>query len=1496
MIQDSRVAVVGMAGRFPKAPSIEELWARVLAKESSVEWFEDDVLRAAGVPEETLCRNQYVKASAPLTDIDLFDASLFEISSEEAERMDPQHRILLECAWQALENAGYLPLESDGPVTGVFAGASRSGYLLHALDRIGFEALRHDQQFILGTEPDFLSLRIAYKLNLRGPCMGIQSACSTGLLAVHQACRSLLQGECDMALAGAVGISVPQISGYIYEQGGPLSPDGHCRPFDISAAGTVPGSGAGMVVLKRQSDAFADRDYVHANILGSAANNDGSSKIGFMAPSASGQATVVAQALQAAGVSARTIGFVEAHGTGTVIGDPVEVAGLTDAYRRDTPEGGYCALGSVKSCVGHLDSAAGIAGLVVGIMAVRDGLIPPVTNFDTPNPELHLGDSPFYINTSVQNWPTQAHPRRAGVSSLGFGGTNVHVVIEEPPAGPARPPGDDRLCKIPLSARSASGLADEAQLLAKYLRQHHKVELRDVEFTLRTSRPSYPFRDAITPRSREEAITSLDACSIRVRNKELRYTGGRPVVFLIPGQGLSVHPAAVLDLYETEPAFSHPFDECRMHVDSEYDLLGLARAAANHSDERHRLESATSLLQPFSFSVSYALTQLWRSWGVKPSALIGHSLGEYVAACTAGSISCRHALKMVVHRAKLMSLTPHGCMLAVFLPEEEIADWLSPGIWIAAVNAPDVTVVSGRCRSISELAHALAQKGIACRLLPTSHAFHSDLMKHAASGVALAFEDTALTAPRLPFISGVTGSWAGDEITHPSYWSRQMVEPVRFSSGIQTILDSSPATIFLELGFKRVLSSLVCRHYGVQQEDVVPLQGNCPPLEGILMAIENLWRLGADINWTLGSDSNAGRRVPLPGVPLMRDRYWLRNRIADRRSHADETRGSGDQPPPDWLWRPTWRRAPHTETRSPTFGRRVFLLSRGDALGNALRGALHDRDAEVVVLHPGDAFSVSGDRTVQVQSDSEEDFRKVIGQFGAPDCVIHAWCSSAETEDVLRNGLLGLLGITKAVVSTSPSTDLRVAIIAPKMFDVLGSDINIDVASIPALATVCEQEWPTVSCICLDPGESDREYLADRLVNEVIAASGPRVVAYRGVHRWLRDFEPIVEDPPGTPKPLSRDGKTYLVTGGLGRLGLILAQALATSASCNVLLTTRRDISDGGWHEVKLSSPFAGNMPWVDDALSRGSRIVVVQADSRDETAMVNLIQEAERRLGGIAGLLHTAGLPREGIVPLPQLDRGTLNAQFDAKVSGARILARALSGFTLDYVVLFSSLAGILGGLGLGAYAAANAALDAVAVSDLPGVGDQWKSVAWDGWALDDDEDDARYARARGDNLIAPSDGLRALQGALRLPDRYLAVATGNLPNRIVRSQRKINVSESKSTFAKKHDPPYTIEPGEIETVLSKTWREVLELDTISPEDDLLMLGADSLMVLQVQHQLRNSIGADVPLRVFMESRSLAELIPRVIATLTCKDKASTSLPLTPTFEGDSGHDRLEN
>jgi acyl transferase domain-containing protein/acyl carrier protein len=1217
------IAIIGMAGRFPGGPGgLASFWAMLRDGREGISFFTDEELLAEGIDPRLLASPHYVKAGATLAGADLFDAEFFEILPREAEILDPQQRLLLECAAEALERAGYAGTER--PV-GVFAGASDSTYWLHNLathpeltESAGLFAIN------LANSRDFVATRLSYELNLSGTSLTVQTACSTSLVAVHLACQSLIAGECELALAGGASVRAPQKSGHLYQPGGILSPDGHCRAFDARGEGTLGGQGVGLVVLKRLDEAIADGDPIHAVIRGSALTNDGLAKAGFTAPGLDGQAKAIRAAHRRAGVEPDSIGYVETHGTATPLGDLVEIAALTRAFRLGTERSGFCALGSVKTNIGHLDAAAGVAGLIKTVLALENAAIPPSLHFETPNPQIDFAASPFFVNRELRAWPRgNGAPRRAGVSSFGLGGTNAHVVLEEAPerepSGPSRP-----WQVLLLSARTATALEQATDNLADHFEADPDQNLADAAYTLRVGRWPFAHRRAVVATSVEEAAAALRARDPKRVWSAVSEPASRPVAFLLPGVG-DQYPGIARGLYRDEPVFRAEIDRCAElllpHLgldlrdalfagdeDGETAatagtdlraLLGRAKQEDGREAAARALLQETRIAQPAMFAVGYALARLWMSWGVQPQALLGYSLGEYTAACLAGVLELPDALALVAQRARLIGGLAPGAMLAVPLSEAATRALLGAELSLAAVNAPEVSVAAGPPAAIAELEARLAAAGTPGRRLQTEQAFHSSSMQPIAEALRELVRAVPLAPPRLPYLSNVTGTWIEPaQATDPDYWVRHLLSTVRFADGVAELW-REPGRILLEMGPGQTLGSLALQQSadgGIVLSALRHERDRQPDQRFLLHTLGRLWLAGAAIDGSGFHRGERRRRVILPTYPFERRRFWIEAATAAPYARTEAPAPVPEKPADmaEWFHVPTWQRAPRRR-RAAVLEGSWLVLCDPLGLGDRLARRLTDAGCTVETLAPQDA----------------------AGFDRWPARILHCWSLGAAP------GPLSLPGLARKLMQRAGTVEI--CVIADGLCDVERHDaLDVEKAALLGEVRALPGEHPGLTCrlIDIDAGEIG-ENLEARLLAEIAgprAEPGPEsIIALRGPHRWAPDLAPLPLAPVAGRPALLREGGAYLITGG------------------------RRD----------LASALAAH-------LARAAAVLEIAEDVADGPALRSALTAARQRLGRIDGVFHAAapGEPAEAV----------------------RALESALAGDPPGFLALFSPLGDALG------------------------------------------------------------------------------------------------------------------------------------------------------------------------------------------------------------------------
>jgi acyl transferase domain-containing protein len=1137
------IAIIGMAGRFPGAKTIDEFWQNLRDGVESITPFSDQELISAGIAPEVLKNPNYVKAGAVLEDVELFDASFFGFNPREAEMMDPQQRLFLESVWQALENTGYDPETYPGRI-GAYAGTGWSSYLfnnLHSnpecIESVG------GYQTLIGNDKDFLTTRLAYKLNLRGPCYTVQTACSTSLVAISLACRSLLNYETDIALAGGISVFLPQKAGYVYQEGGILSSDGHCRAFDAKAQGTVIGSGVGIVVLKRLENALVDGDCIHAVIRGTAINNDGALKVGYTAPSVEGQAEAIAEALALADIHPETITYIEAHGTGTALGDPIEVAALTQAFRASTENKGFCAIGSVKTNIGHLDTAAGVAGLIKTVLALKHKQIPPSLHFEQPNPQIDFANSPFYVNHSLCDWQTNRTPRRAGVSSFGIGGTNAHVVLEEAPTAEVSKSSRPWQLLL-LSAKTESALETATANLANYLQQHPELNLADVTYTLQVGRRPFKHRRMLVCQTLNDAATALASV-----NPQILTSTSEPeqpsVVFMFPGQGAQYVNMA-LELYQVEPLFRQQVDECAQLLQPHLglDLRSILYPTEDQTAAAEQLQQ-TAITQPALFVIEYALAKLWMAWGVNPQALIGHSIGEYVAACLAGVFSLEDALMLVAQRGRLMQQLPEGAMLSVALSHSEVQPFLDSGLSVAASNAPNLCVISGAFEPLAALENRLTQQGISCRRLHTSHAFHSQVMEPLLEPFTAAVEKVKLNPPQIPFVSNVTGTWVtADAATNPNYWSRHLRQTVRFAEGMATLLQQPHQHLLLEVGPGRTLSSLAKQQHS-ENQPVVLTSMRHPQEERsdaafLLHTLGQLWLAGVQIDWSSFYVQQRRQRIPLPTYPFERQRYWIEPQAPAGNSGL--TKLSKKPNVADWFYLPSWKRSRLINLKPKLVEPQLsWLVFADDGVGFQLAQRLKQAGQDVINVQVGERFTRLSEGMYTINPQQRNDYDTLLAELQAlgkiPKAIAHLWnlrlnqkSDSELFEQCQHVSLYSLLFLTQAL-GHNLTEALQITVVTRNLHEVSGNEqLYPEQAPVLGLCRVMPQEYPHITCRNIDvvlPGSrASQDQLVDQLMAELTAESSDGVVAYRGKHRWIQTFEPV-------PLDESDDGTRLREGGGL---------------------------------------------------------------------------------------------------------------------------------------------------------------------------------------------------------------------------------------------------------------------------------------------------------------------------------------------------------------------------
>ncbi|GAA1369375.1 type I polyketide synthase [Catellatospora chokoriensis] len=1326
---DEHVAVIGLASRFPGARDTAEFWSNLCKGRDAVTFPGDAQLLAEGVPANLLADPSYVKAYAETPDLELFDAGFFGFTPRDAAVLDPQIRMFLETAHDAVENAGY-DMHRIAEGVGVFGATGVNTYLdVHVRSGSGYQMLTSSSMGVSTLSyPDFLATHVAYRFGLRGPALTVSTACSSSAVATHLACQALRTGECDYAIAGGSEAEIPAHRGYQWDPGGPLSVDGRCRPFDKDASGTIFSTGAGAVLLKRLGDALADGDHIYAVIRSSAVNNDGATKAGFSAPSVVGQVAAMRQALELAGVEAPEIDFIEAHGTGTTLGDPIEVAALAEAY--GSAAGDAIALSSVKGNIGHLGHAAGISGLIKVALCLDNQQRVPTANFTEPNPRLRLGETPFRIETNAVTWPRNPdRPRIAALNSLGFGGTNAHLILEEAPV-PATPPVDHpkRPQVLLWSAKDPQAVRDFEVRLAEHLRGPGVGPLADMAATLQDGRTEHPVRGAVVGTDADGCADALESGRVRRPSPRASDRAGHAaaapdVVFAFPGQAAQ-HQRMAAGLYGVSEVFTQVLDDIFARFEQVTGSASIREAWTSADDERL---ADTSIAQPLLFAVEYALAELWRSWGVKPAAVVGHSLGEITAAAVAGVFTLDDAVRLVLSRADAMAAMPAGAMAAVAASPEQIQPLLAEGVAVSAVNGPRQTTIGGPADPLRETLDRLREAGLTAREIATSHAFHTESMRPAVAAFAAAFEGVALREPVIPMVSAATGEEVGAEALDPDFWARQIVEPVRFDRALQRLLEG-PDRLVLEVGPAQTLTGLVRQHgSGADAVSTLPRPGqNAEDLSAALSAAAALWTAGQSIDWAAVRDHRPFQRLALPGYQYQRSRCWidpapaqspLETAAPSSAPAAVELSAAAPVPFSVLTW--SERNPLGLPEQAEDRGVALALLPSNEEDGLLAVLALQQAGYRPVVARPATGYQ-EVDGEFRLRPDSEEDLDRLLTELArrdtAPQLLVHALAISpwprpdlAEADRQLAETFHSMAAMARSGARHATSAGLLV--LASRSADLTGAEALDPVkatlhGAVRSLALEAPELAYRLIDIALPLHEQD---LAAEIAGQSAQLASPAdavtdvVVALRGGRRWVREERPL--QPGSGGGAVVRRGGVYVLVGGFGGLGLAVARAIAgTGMRPHLVLTGRTLPSD-----EELAAETA--------ALRRlGATLQAEVCDVGDLRAMRRLFDTVRARHGAVTGVVHLAGVAGNGML-MGRL-REDAEAVLRPKVQGTLVLAEVLRVHPpLDFLAYFSSRAALGGLIGSADYAAANCFLDAHARL-LSRDGVAAVSLNWPGWS----------------------------------------------------------------------------------------------------------------------------------------------------------------------------------
>jgi amino acid adenylation domain-containing protein len=1510
------VAVIGLAGRFPKAGNVQQYWENLKDSLDCIETFTVEEALKEGESESSAANPGYVKAHAYLQNKNYFDSHFFGYRPDEAELMDPQIRLFHECCWAALEDSGYDVTNHDGKI-GLFAGGAPN-FNWEAYARLKNKDGRVDDFTATRLRRIFyLCSRISYKLNLKGPSVFVQSGCSTSLVAIHNACNSLLIGECAMALAGGVSIVNHSKQGYLFKEGLILSRDGKCRPFDAGSNGTVGGEGVGIVVLKRLKDAMGDRDHIYAVIKGTGINNDGNDKVGYTAPSVNGQTDVIKMAHKMARVAPDSISYVEAHGTATELGDPIEIAALNAAFGRSDSK--YCGIGSVKSNLGHLDTAAGVAGFIKTVLSIQHRQIPASLHYTKANPRIGFDNGPFYVNSSLKAWENQTGPLRAGVSSFGIGGTNVHVVLEEPPA--MEPPAESRKFQlVVLSAKTQPSLERSTAQLLDHFKKNPGCSLPDAAYTMQKGRARFRYGRMLVCESVDELVGALSAGKFAQQELANSQAELQNVVFMFSGQGAQ-YSNMCRGLYRREAAFTEKIDEC-LQIAASYSQKNF-RAVLMPEVAGNAVPAAinnTAFTQPLLFMVEYAMACQLMAWGVKPAYMIGHSIGEYVAACLSGVFSLDDAICLVIRRGELMERVAGGSMLNVHISQAELQPLLNahPNIDLAVINSGESLVVAGNEADIAQFEEHLVRKGYHAKKLFTSHAFHSSMMDPVLDAFEKEFEDIEINEPQIPYVSNLTGEIVQyDQIRFPSYWSRHLRNAVNFKKGVETLLKEGNA-VFIELGPGRTLCNYMAESNLKTPEHHLVNMVRQPKQEAddqkyLIEKMGQLWLCGVGIDWNGYYRDEKRSRISLPTYSFDKTPYTADVNALKLLAQHWETGASGaGDAAEDCIKVPGWQLSlsPNDAGELADHSFNFVVISNGEDFSEHLAQYLTARKQNVIGVKLGNTYRRDGNNAFEVDLDRLSELWVHLESSGV---VIHqvVYCAAlsgnppdvsyGNTEEKLEKGYLGLSYLAKALGNSQQAEGTNLTVIANGVAKVTAADeIDPLKAALLGPAKLIPLEMQSVKCRVIDiayPSGKKRELeeTMSRLVSEIFYDAPDPIVAYRDQERWVQSYQGLTENEKIKSGAKIIDGGTYLITGGLGGMGLTFASHLVRDFNADVIIVHRSAFPEREeWHNW-LSAREAGNpvsqkIKVLLDMVSTGRSVELYRADVANENQVQQLVRDIHGKHQHLNGLIWAAGEVDFGGIMLNR-KKSDFYKYVSSKVHGLLLFEKYLDFKRLDFISLFSSIGNVLyqNKFGQVAYSGANEFLESYAHYAQRKLGVHVFTINWRDW-LDvgmtvstirrkTKTQDIGLINAGIHDGISPSAGVAIFHRCLNNKSAAYTIYKGDLPAAIRASRKKLREIKALLT-----------EPGEADGVAARQEDGLVEKlvaiycrffgkSDIGLDENFFELGGDSLKGMTLIARINQEVGLKLSIKDVYEHPTISQLADQILRQAPVKP-ANRNIP----------------
>jgi len=1497
------VAIIGMVGRFPGAENIDEFYQNLKEGKNTVSYFTKEELIENGIPKEDIEKSNYIKAKGVIETAESFDNKFFGYTPSEAKVMDPQMRLMHECVWQALENAGYSP-ETFNRLIGVYVGGTPNP-LWETLTFLDEEnnVLNPFSKSILN-DKDLMATRVSYKLNLKGPSMAFFTSCSTSLVAIHTAVQALLNGECDIAVAGGVSATYPNKQGYEYQEGMHLSPDGCCRSFDAKANGLVISDAIGLVVLKRVEDAVDAGDTIDALIIGSAINNDGNRKVGYTAPSVEGQEDVMRIAQSLAEIKPQDIAYIETHGSGTRLGDNIEIEALKRVFHKS--ECAKLTIGTAKTNIGHTNSAAGAVGVIKTVLGLKHKEVFPHINFEMPHPELELEDSPFHIVTKLETLSNEGKPLIAGVSSFGVGGTNAHVILKEAPKLKEVKDFSNEEQIIVLSAQTVTALEAQKENLRVFLKKNKKYSIKDLAYTLQVGRTEFNHRCAFAADGIEKIVTILNDTNPRGvwQNEVLE----KPkYVWMFAGQGKQYFNMG-RELYDHEPYFREEINRC---LELARSIGGINYKKYLYGDTLEDTESiiSTDIVQPMMFCFEYALAKFFMELDVPVNYLIGYSFGEITAACLAGVVELKDAIRMVVIRGKLMKQGVAGSMLSVPLPDAEVKNLINDNISIAIDNG-ETCIVSGLKEDINEFQERLKNMKILSIPIKGEHVAHSFLLKDIADAFEEVMNGIQLSAPKIPIISCITGKiLSNSEATDMKYWSSHMLRTIKFYNGIKDFKDKSKY-VFLEFGPGRDLSNIVQRCRNQESTTIDLVRGNSSitsDMNMLMNRIACLWTLGTKFQWDKLHTSGKGKRIHLPTYPFERQAYPFHKSIADIRSNKSVIKTHRNSNMSEWFYVQYWKHSILEVDRKKTKEQSLtwLVLSDSSTILKNIKEKLYQQGDVVIHIESGSEYKCIDNNHYVIDLNNSDDFYRVVSSLIAKKIIIdrvidlfpveegllqellhiETCKNTQQIEKAQLRGMYSIIRLLKAFVQEGMTNEMKLMIITDSMNSITGSeDINPNYATLVGLVKVINQEFVNIQCSNIDIEmknlkEQEKIVLAEHLIREFNSRLGISEVAYRGKYRWVKGYENHPIEVENHRKYGIKQGGTYVIIGGFGKIGFEVAKYLMKTYSTQIAIITRSEIAESEQfaRENQISEKEISKVGKIEMLRKLGNVIVEV-ADVANLSLMEEAFEHIEQKLGKVNGVIHVAGVT--GIKTSKAVTELTLHdcmLQFNAKVFGLYVLEQVLADKEIDFCMLFSSLSPILGGLGYGAYAAASSFMDAFNYYHNLTSEQQWIDVNWETWLNEGFIDTAMYALGSYNAQMTLS-----VEEAMQVFERILAwvdfdkvvVSSGVLEQRLKRwinlesieqvdkiTNEMIQNFQMRPQLVNEYVAPST----KTEEILCETWNKILGMADIGVQDNFFELGGDSLKLLNTVGVIYKEFNVDIPVSEFFNNATIEYLAKRI-------------------------------